>query len=172
MAHGSLTGKSRQRLLRDMSEMSQAVAGRMAAWTPRAHFTADRPFKVGRTSHRVSIGVHVVPGERGYRSYRAIVSLQPRGAERFSWTAAKWNPALRAAGWYQACERVLARYGYRGKWRPSPWGRMLTADRAFTTRTALVREMTALEQLFREPWEALSSETAGQRSRGRRITTR
>jgi hypothetical protein len=94
----------------------------LPSWTERAHFGVHRVLKVGRAKVSVSYILHVVPPGGREGPFRSSVMV---------WTTAKrsggrkpdWNPFLARANWYQTCQRVLRRYGYRGKWRRGPWGR-------------------------------------------------
>ncbi len=89
--------------------------------------------------------------------YDATVIIHlPQSRER-SHERASWHPRLLERGWYTACERLLRSYGYRGEWPSSPWGPHGRFARQIRTGDALVRELSNLESLVREPWEALGT---------------
>lgn len=49
--------------------------------------------------------------------------------------------------WYESCERELARYGYRGEWRHSPWGRFGDFWKRHRDAASLLKEVDAIETL-------------------------
>jgi hypothetical protein len=129
-------------------------------WVPKAHFTEHRDIVVGRTRVSLSFGIHVVPPAQGYRPFRAIVGIWPKGRQRFTWEKADWHPTLLRLGWYRWCQTLLRRYGYRGRWRASPWGQFGNFERTFRRASALLAELDNLERLKAEPWESPAREAA------------
>lgn len=54
--------------------------------------------------------------------------------------------------WYALCQRELRRYGYRGAWRHSPWGRFGDFWKKHADASSLVKETKRMEALKREPF--------------------
>jgi hypothetical protein len=141
---------TRRRMLHDIAAISRIVSERATGrWGPRAHFTMHRELAVGRVRVGLTVGIHVAPPAAGYPAYRAIVGLHPsirRPAK------GGWHSTLLRLDWYGQCEELLARYGYRGDWYSTPYGRVGDFERRVTTRKALLAELGALERLYSETW--------------------
>ena len=122
-----------------------------SAWNYRANFGTTRVFSVGRTQVTVAFALHVVPPGGGSEGvFRSSVSAWPKARRRGPSEYGTWNAELLRLEWYAECRRELGRYGYRGKWRPSPWGRFGDFWRSHPDEASLLAEVEALEALGSE----------------------
>lgn len=130
------------------------------SWTHRAHFSTNRIHAVGRTEIRVAYDLHVVPPGGNEGAFRSSVTVWTKGRRRrvegrTPWNVSPskpggWNSALLRLGWYQECEQLLRRYGYRGKWRHSPWGRFGDFWKSHEDPPSLLKEVELFETLSDE----------------------
>jgi hypothetical protein len=120
-------------------------------WNHRANFGTTRVLAVGRTEVMMSFGLHVVPPGGGAEGvFRSSVTVWPKGRKRRRREFGTWNPELLRLGWYDGCRDLLRAYGYRGTWRPSPWGRFGDFWRAHRDEASLLGEVETLESLSNE----------------------
>ena len=131
------------------------------SWDYRANFGTNRRYRLGRSELRVAYGVHVVPPGHEDGVFASSVTVWPPGRKRPGssrlWNAGSkrlggWNSTLRQSNWYRDCERLLRSYGYRGKWRHSPWGRFGDFWKKHGHSKALAVELGLLEALSNEPF--------------------
>jgi len=123
------------------------------SWTERAHFGIHRVLRVRRAKVSVSYILHVVPPGGGEGSFRSSVMVWTT-AKRIAGKAPDWTPALARAHWYETCQRVLRRYGYRGKWRRSQWGRFGDFWKSHLDGRSLEAEIATFDKIQAEPWQS------------------
>jgi len=146
------------RRLAAIGRLCRALAARPdRAWTPRAHFATTRVLLVGRTKVTIACSVHVLPSGATDGPFASSVSIWPHVRRRVSSRVGGWNAALRRVGWYIECERVLRRYGYRGRWRPGPWGRSGDFWRRHQDAASLLAEFAKLQTIAAEPWGSFAA---------------
>jgi hypothetical protein len=123
-------------------------------WSHRAHFEARRKIVVGGQKVTVCFTLHVVPDGGGEGAFRSSVTVWPDGRRSTGASRSRWSPVLLRRGWYAACQQELEVWGYRGKWRPSPWGRFGDFWKRHSGSASLVAELAELDELKVEPWAA------------------
>ena len=118
--------------------------GRLDGWClVNAGIEAQHMVSVGLTRWTVCYKVHVIPSRR--TQFKASITLWPRTRHRPAHPG--WHPQLLKAGWYQTCQRELHRYGYRGSWAASPFGRFGDFWKTLRDFNALTKEAHVLEGL-------------------------
>jgi hypothetical protein len=117
---------------------------------------AKEVLSVGSTKWTVCYKLHVIPSRR--TQYKASITLWPRTRGRR--LLHEWHPHLRRDNWYQECRQQLRRYGYRGSWPPSPYGRFGDFWKTLTNFDALAREARLLQRLRRASFVARSRRTS------------
>ena len=124
-------------------------------WFMRSHFEARREVAVLRTRLTVCCAVHVMPVGQSGSPFKSSITIWPKGKTLPSAQRGRWNASLRDSGWYDACARSLRQRGYRGRWRPSPWGRFGDFWKDLKGTEALLAEVQALEQVRAADWASL-----------------
>jgi hypothetical protein len=129
------------------------------AWYYRTTFGMNRAYGLRGRELRVNFNVHVVPPGHDEGVFTSSVTVWPPGRKRRGntrlWNGGSkkpggWNLSLRQVNWYADCERLLRTYGYRGKWRHSPWGRFGDFWKRHPDSKTLAAEPALLETLSDE----------------------
>jgi len=129
------------------------------AWNYRSTFGTNRVYSLRGGELRINFNVHVAPPGHDEVVFTSSVTVWPPGRKRRAsgrlWNAGSnrpggWNQALRQSNWYRDCERLLRSYGYRGKWRHSPWGRFGDFWKKHPDSRALAAEPSVLQRLSSE----------------------
>ena len=145
------TASRRQRRLDAIVGLCRSLSRRPhPSWFERAAFGTTSLLSVGRTQVTVQYLVHVVPPGGREGVFRSSVTVWLKSRRQRSWRTGGWNKNLVNTGWYGAYQRLLARHGYRGKWRPSPWGRFGDFWKSINNGPSLVAEIATLESMQAE----------------------
>jgi len=129
------------------------------SWNYKADFGTTRIYLVGRTELTVIYSVHVVPPGHAFGVLTSSVTVWTKGRKRKipagGWststrTPGGWNAALLKLDWYRTCQRTVGRYGYKGEWLHSPWGRFGDFWKKHSDVASLLNEVDAIERLSNE----------------------
>jgi hypothetical protein len=145
----------------------RSLHGLDAWWLASAGVEAQRVVSVGRKKWTICYKVHVIPSRK--IEYKASITLWPK-VRRKRLTSRRqrgWDADLIKTNWYQACCRELRRYGYRGSWLWSPWGRYGDFWKTLKDFGSLAREAHVLERLRKAPFPAGPSNSLLQRTGAR-----
>jgi len=95
----------------------------------RSHIETRREVVIHGAKLTMCFALHVLPYGSDGSPFKASVTVWPRGKELPSDQKARWDPRLRAAGWYQACGRELRRQAFAANGRPAHGGGSVTSGR-------------------------------------------
>lgn len=114
---------------------------------------------MGQVKLRVVFTMHVVPPGHDDGVLTSSVTVWREGRRRLGgeslWQASPkrpggWDPTLQRMHWYRDCESLLRTYGYRGKWRHSPYGRFGVFWKKHHDSKSLENEIAVFERLGNE----------------------
>jgi hypothetical protein len=121
-------------------------------WIPRAHFGTGRRVNIGRTTVSIWGSLHVLPAGAADGPLSSTIMISPHASARSA-----TDRGLARTGWYVACERLLRRHGYRGRWRRGSWGVSGVFSRRHADAASLVSQMAKIEAVVAEPWASLAA---------------
>lgn len=128
--------------------LAQHFQRRDSEWSPvNAAFESWGEFTAGGVKWQLCLKAHIArtapdgAGRTGL-DYSSSVTLWPPPELKGS------EAVLGKRGWYEAVERTLRRKGYRGDWKPSPYGRCGDFWRNARSAGALAKESERLPEIL------------------------
>lgn len=147
--------KRRGRLRRDpVFRVLRLFEDLQGAWiTANAGFERREALAVDGKQWTVIYKLHVIRSEgdsAGKVDLKSSITLWPPTAPKRKVADGSkdgWDANLLKQHWYQTCQRQLRRYGYRGRWQPSPVGRFGDFWKTLRDAKTAAKELKLLDRV-------------------------